>query len=79
MNGWKTKTGGIAMILTGLATVIQGFNEADWNKIASGMVMMSGGLAAIGIGAKLDKNTTAITDQTQVIEIIEKEKEVRNK
>jgi hypothetical protein len=67
MKGWKTWTGAIAIILTGLATAIQGFNESDWNKVAGGITLIGSGIAAIGIGAKLDKNTTAITDQTQTI------------
>lgn len=60
MGGWKTKSGGIVVILTGLATAIQGFNDGDWDKVAVGIAMIGGGLTAIGLGAKLDKTKAAI-------------------
>ncbi len=55
MSGWKTKTGGIAVILTGLATAIEGFNKGDWNQVAVGVAMMGGGLTALGVGHKIEK------------------------
>ena len=60
MTGWKTKTGGIVIILTGLAAAIKGFNEGNWDEVAAGVAMIGGGLTAIGLGHKVEKAANGV-------------------
>ena len=62
MTGWKTLTGGIAVILTGIATAIEGFNKGDWNQVAAGIALAGGGLTAIGVAHKIEKTGTKPTE-----------------
>lgn len=57
MTGWKTKTAGIAAILTGLGLVLKGITADvfDFDSIKQGVVAIIAGLAVLGIGHKLDK------------------------
>ena len=57
MTGWKTKLGGAGLILSGLGAVIAGFVAEPMNgeMIVAGIGMISTGLAAIGIGHKIEK------------------------
>lgn len=55
MTGWKTWAGGIAGILTGLAIVISALSSGDYSHISEGVLAISGGLAVIGIGHKIEK------------------------
>ncbi len=60
MSGWKTKLAGIAGILTGAGMAVQGFTANDWNAVFQGWLIAVAGMAALGIGHKLDKVTAAI-------------------
>lgn len=56
LKGYKTKLGAAGLILTGLAqlvTVLSGdFSPSD---LTEGISLIAAGLAAIGIGAKIDR------------------------
>lgn len=56
MTGWKTWVGGIGGILAGLALIADGVvNNFDFSKISQGVLAVSAGFAAIGIGHKIEK------------------------
>lgn len=62
IGGWKTKASATALILIGLAGVIQGAVSAASGDFESGMVAVKGGVASIagglgllGIGHKAEK------------------------
>ena len=57
MEGWKTKLGGIGGILSGLAIIAAAFTAQtfDYQTIITGLLAISGGFAAIGLGHKADK------------------------
>ena len=64
-DGYKTKIGGVGLILTGVVSAI----NLIWPGTVPGIPDMSldqiltttaGGFIAIGIGGKLDKNTAAV-------------------
>ena len=57
MTGWKTKLGGAGMILSGLGMLIGGYvaNPINGEMMAEGVTLISAGLAAIGIGHKIEK------------------------
>lgn len=56
MTGWKTKLGGLALIFSGLALGIVGVTEGfNMEKIAQGGALIGSGLAAWGIGHKIEK------------------------
>ncbi len=55
MKGWKTKLGGVSMILTGLGMAIKGLLEGEGDSITEGVSLLGMGLAAIGIGHKIEK------------------------
>ncbi len=57
MTGWKTKLAGAGVILTGIGVVIAGLlaTPIDYSEVAKGVLTAFGGLAAIGLGHKLDK------------------------
>ena len=63
MNGWKTTLGGVSSILTGLAVFAKAYSDGtlDIHTMQTGMGFISAGIAAIGIGHKLDKATAAAT------------------
>ena len=57
MTGWKTKLGGAGLILSGIGSIIAGFVAEPMNgeMIAAGMGLIGAGLAALGIGHKIEK------------------------
>lgn len=57
MKGWKTKTAGGATICTGIAMILTALSAEifDPNALWNGILTVSGGLAVIGIGHKVDK------------------------
>ena len=57
MTGWKTKLGGAGMIMAGLGAVIAGFVAEPMNgeMIVGGIALISSGIAALGIGHKIEK------------------------
>ena len=61
MGGWKTWTGGIGMILSGGALIATALasDPVDFVKVAEGIALISAGLAAIGVGFKIEKNGRA--------------------
>jgi hypothetical protein len=48
LSGWKTFIGGIGLIATGITRMAEG----DWQ---GGATLIAAGMAAMGIGGKLDK------------------------
>ena len=59
MDGYKTITGAIGMILAGALMIIKGFNfetmTVSGDGINEGIGMIGLGMAALGIGGKFDK------------------------
>ena len=61
MSGWKTKAASTGMILMGLGTMIAGVMEffdgvpTGAETVQSGFLMVTAGLAAMGIGHKIEK------------------------
>lgn len=59
MQGWKTKYGAVGLILTGVATCLTAVTmeplSIDGEKFTAGCGMITGGLAAMGIGHKIEK------------------------
>lgn len=57
MNGWKTKTAGIAGILASLAAVVSGIakDPIDFTMIWGGASGVIASLATLGIGGKFQK------------------------
>ncbi len=61
MSGWKTKAGGIGMILTGAGSILTALSGADgfsFDSIQGGIALITGGLAVLGIGHKIEKQTS---------------------
>jgi len=64
-DGYKTKIGGAGLILTGIVAAINliwpgavpGMPDMDIDQIIGSI---TGGLIAIGLGSKIDKNTAAV-------------------
>ena len=57
IDGSKTYFAGSAAMLTGAGMVLNGFLNQDWDQINAGWTMFLGGLAVIGVGHKLDKQS----------------------
>ena len=63
MTGWKTRVAGLGLIFSGAGTVLSGIIPAlsgdlagvDWQTVQGGITMMGMGLAAIGLGHKVEK------------------------
>lgn len=55
MTGWKTKVGGIGMILTGAGMVASGLVDGDFERIVEGITLAAAGFATLGIGHKIEK------------------------
>lgn len=59
MSGWKTKTAGIGMILSGAGTVITAVSFDPFTikpeEFQAGIALMGTGLGIIGIGHKVEK------------------------
>jgi hypothetical protein len=56
MKGWKTWLGSIGSILTGLGVIVHCITSGDYSQLNLGIIAISGGIAAIGIGHKVEKN-----------------------
>ena len=57
LSGYKTYAAGWAAMLSGAGMLINGFLVQDWSQINAGWTMFLGGLAVIGVGHKLDKQS----------------------
>ena len=57
MNGWKAKTGGVGLILTGLGTIAAALaaQSIDYQQVMAGAVIALNGLGVFGIRVALDK------------------------
>ena len=56
MTGWKTKLGGLALILSGLGLGLVGISEGfDMDKLVQAGAMIGAGFTALGIGHKIEK------------------------
>lgn len=55
MTGWKTMTAGVGMVLYGIAGALAGYHGLD-----QAVTYVMQGLAVLGIGHKLDKQTHAL-------------------
>lgn len=55
VNGWKMYIAGFALIALGCYEISQG-------QVDNGATHIAAGLAAIGVGHKLDKNTEAVKE-----------------
>ena len=68
MSGWKTIIGGSAAILYGIVGVIHLMfpNDVPGPEVTFDecITYIMGGLAAIGIGHKIDKNTKAVENSS---------------
>ncbi len=65
MTFGKTFFGGLGAILTGVTMTVNGVKSKDFNLAYQGILAAFAGLGAIGIGHKLDKNTTAVNLMTE--------------
>jgi hypothetical protein len=57
MGGWKTISAGVGLILTGLAVLTNCYAKDDYTEAGEGITAILGGLAAFGIGHKIEKTT----------------------
>ena len=62
MEGWKTKAAGVASILSGVALIIALItgNAPAETSLAGAIGLITGGLAALGIGHKVEKAAAKI-------------------
>ena len=60
MGGWKTWAAGLLSITTGITAILKEVANGtfDFGHIQAGIMMISTGLAAIGLGHKIEKNGT---------------------
>ena len=56
MTGWKTWAAGIGGILSGAALIILSFTGDGSGSVTEGIALVVGGLAALGIGHKIEKS-----------------------
>jgi hypothetical protein len=72
LDGYKTKIGGVGLILYGLIGAINimfpGTIPGVELTIDATIGSLSGGFAIIGIGGKIDKNTAAVKESGNVLE-----------
>ena len=54
---WRTRTAGVALVLTGLGSVLSvvALPDFDVSQLRDGVLVALGGLATLGLGGKLDK------------------------
>lgn len=71
LEGYKTLIAGIGTICMGIAHIIpimfpdiEGLPKGDMEK---GMSLILGGLALLGIGGKIEKNTKAVDNQKDLV------------
>jgi hypothetical protein len=55
MRGWKTWAGGIGMIVSGVGTLLMAFTGQADADLQSALSLITGGLAVIGLGHKIEK------------------------
>ena len=57
MTGWKTKLGAVGIAATGVAMIVEGLvgEAVDPTKVWEGITIISGALAVVGIGHKIEK------------------------
>lgn len=55
MKGWKTWTGGGAMVLTGVAMLLTMLSSGDFSDLTAALTTIAGGISVIGIGHKIEK------------------------
>jgi len=55
MKGWKTWSGGIGLVLTGVGIILKGLSEGTFDGMTEGIGFISSGFAVIGIGHKIEK------------------------
>ena len=56
LTGYKTKISALGLILTGLGMVAKSLSEGfNWAELSDGVGIALTGLAAWGIGAKIDR------------------------
>lgn len=56
LTGYKTKLGAAGLVFTGLARIAISLSEGfNWSEISEGIGLVATGLAAWGIGAKIDR------------------------
>lgn len=56
LTGYKTKLGAAGLVLTGLARIATSLSDGfNWAEISEGIGLVAAGLAAFGIGAKIDR------------------------
>lgn len=63
MSGWKTWTGGIGGILSGMAIMVKCMSTGDYHDLGMGLAMVFGGFSAIGIGHKIQRVGEKIEQQ----------------
>lgn len=65
MHGWKTKVAAVVLMLTGALAIAKEIADGTFNfdEISKGMVIIGNGLAALGIGHKLDKAADAAKEK----------------
>ncbi len=55
MGGWKTWTGALGLIFTGLGLIFTDISNASTDHLAAGLLSIFGGLGMIGLGHKIEK------------------------
>lgn len=55
MGGWKTWTGSLGSIFSGLAVVVKCFSTGNYDDITQGVGLIFLGITGIGIGSKVEK------------------------
>ncbi len=69
-NGYKTKIGGVGLILSGLTGILgiiypdQGLPQMD---LDASIAMIGLGMTALGLGGKAEKQTAAIETQNDLV------------
>jgi hypothetical protein len=58
MGGWKTWVGGLGIIFSGLSLAMAGVvsDPMNFDHVMQGLALAGTGLAAIGIGHKIEKS-----------------------
>lgn len=54
-TNWVTKTGGAGAVLTGAAMIAKAVSDQDWKSVLDGLMVISGGVVAIGLGRKVER------------------------
>jgi hypothetical protein len=64
LNGWKAKSGGIGLILTGLGVVASALasESVDYTQIIEGVIVACNGLGIFGIRVAIDRYLQPLQD-----------------